>query len=165
MTTVLKLGGELLEDRAGDAIAAAAAIVRARRERRRWSSCMAAAARSTPSCARAATTPQFVDGLRVTDAAALDAVVAVLAGRTNTALVAALGAPAAARSGSPARTAASALCEQRAGVHDGRRRDVSISGSSGSPTAMTPSLLHGSAVARLRAGRREHRRHARAARC
>ena len=34
----------------------------------------------------------FVDGLRVTDDAALDAVVSVLAGRTNTALVAAIGA-------------------------------------------------------------------------
>jgi acetylglutamate kinase len=33
-----------------------------------------------------------VDGLRVTDAAALDAVVSVLAGRTNTAFVAAIGA-------------------------------------------------------------------------
>lgn len=36
--------------------------------------------------------PHFVDGLRVTDEAALDAVVCVLAGRTNTALVAAAGA-------------------------------------------------------------------------
>ena len=37
-------------------------------------------------------TPAFVDGLRITDEAALDAVVSVLAGRTNTALVAAIGA-------------------------------------------------------------------------
>jgi len=36
--------------------------------------------------------PQFVDGLRVTDSAALDVVVSVLAGRANTALVAAIGA-------------------------------------------------------------------------
>lgn len=36
--------------------------------------------------------PRFVDGLRITDAAALDAVVAVLAGKTNTTLVAAVGA-------------------------------------------------------------------------
>ncbi|HEY0873655.1 MAG TPA: acetylglutamate kinase, partial [Vicinamibacterales bacterium] len=34
--------------------------------------------------------PHFVDGLRVTDAAALETVVSVLAGRTNTAFVAAL---------------------------------------------------------------------------
>ena len=38
-------------------------------------------------------TPRFADGLRITDAATLDSVVAVLAGRTNTALVAAIGAP------------------------------------------------------------------------
>src|SRR4029453_8234836 len=36
--------------------------------------------------------PSFVDGLRITDAPALDAAVSVLAGRTNTALVAAIGA-------------------------------------------------------------------------
>ena len=36
--------------------------------------------------------PRFVDGLRVTDPAALDAVVCVLAGRNNTALVASIGA-------------------------------------------------------------------------
>jgi acetylglutamate kinase len=37
-------------------------------------------------------TPKFVDGLRVTDEPALDSVLSVLAGRTNTALVAAIGA-------------------------------------------------------------------------
>ena len=37
-------------------------------------------------------TPRFVDGLRVTDSAALDSVVSVLAGLTNTGLVAAIGA-------------------------------------------------------------------------
>ncbi len=36
--------------------------------------------------------PRFVDGLRITDEAALDTVVSVLAGRTNTAFVAAIGA-------------------------------------------------------------------------
>ena len=34
--------------------------------------------------------PKFVDGLRITDAAALETVVSVLAGRTNTAFVGAL---------------------------------------------------------------------------
>jgi acetylglutamate kinase len=37
-------------------------------------------------------TPRFADGLRITDGATLESVVAVLAGRTNTALVAAMGA-------------------------------------------------------------------------
>jgi acetylglutamate kinase len=90
MTTILKLGGELLDDNAAVA-SAAAAIVR-----------MAAAGplvvvhgggRAIDAEIRArGNTPRFVDGLRITDQAALDAVVSVLAGRTNTALVAAVGA-------------------------------------------------------------------------
>lgn len=90
MTTVLKLGGELLEDTAAIQ-AASAAIVR-----------LAAAGplvvvhgggRAIDAELRArGLQPRFVDGLRVTDAETLDAVVSVLAGRNNTALVAALGA-------------------------------------------------------------------------
>ena len=90
MTTVVKLGGELLEDSAA-IHAAAAAIVR-----------LAAAGplvvvhgggRAIDAELRArGLEPHFVDGLRVTDSDALDAVVSVLAGRNNTALVAALGA-------------------------------------------------------------------------
>lgn len=89
MTTVLKLGGELLED--GPALrCVAAAIVR-----------LAATGplvvvhgggRAIDAELRGrGQEPRFVDGLRVTDAAALDAVVSVL-GRTNTVLVAAIGA-------------------------------------------------------------------------
>jgi acetylglutamate kinase len=90
MTTVLKLGGELLEDAAA-LDAAARAIVRL--------------ASSGPLVivhggGRAIDAelrlkggePRFADGLRITDAPALDTVIAVLAGRTNTALVAAIGA-------------------------------------------------------------------------
>ena len=90
MTTVLKLGGELLEDAAA-VNAAAQAIVR-----------MAASApvvvvhgggRAIDAELRArGETPRFVDGLRITDQAALDTVVSVLAGRTNTSFVAAIGA-------------------------------------------------------------------------
>ena len=90
MTTVLKLGGELLEDAAA-MNAAAQAIVR-----------MAASApvvvvhgggRAIDAELRArGETPRFVDGLRITDQAALDTVVSVLAGRTNTSFVAAIGA-------------------------------------------------------------------------
>ena len=70
--------------------------------------------------------PRFVDGLRVTDADALDAVVCVLAGRTNTALVAAVGAPAARRSGSRARTRASACPVARRHVHGGSGEQVDL---------------------------------------
>jgi acetylglutamate kinase len=90
MITVLKLGGELLEDAAA-IHAAASAIVQ-----------LAAGGplvvvhgggRAIDAELRArGETPRFVDGLRVTDAAALDTVVCVLAGRNNTALVAAVGA-------------------------------------------------------------------------
>jgi acetylglutamate kinase len=90
MGTLLKLGGELLDDQPA-LRSAAAAIVR-----------LAATTplivvhgggRAIDAELRArGNTPAFVDGLRITDAAALDAVVAVLAGRTNTQLVAAVGA-------------------------------------------------------------------------
>jgi acetylglutamate kinase len=90
MTTVLKLGGELLED--GAAVRAAAqAIVR-----------LAATTplvvvhgggRAIDAELRArGQSPKFVDGLRVTDEATLDTVVSVLAGRNNTTLVAAIAA-------------------------------------------------------------------------
>jgi acetylglutamate kinase len=87
--TVLKLGGELLDDAAA-LRGAADAIVR-----------LAAAGplvvvhgggRAIDAELRArGESPKFVDGLRITDAATLDTVVAVLAGRNNTALVAAIG--------------------------------------------------------------------------
>ena len=87
--TVLKLGGELLEDAAA-VRSAAQAIVRL--------------AASTPvvvvhgggraidaELRAKGESPRFVDGLRITDQAALDTVVSVLAGKTNTTLVAAIG--------------------------------------------------------------------------
>lgn len=90
MPTVLKLGGELLDD-APALRRVASAVVR-----------LAGAGplvvvhgggRAIDAELRAqGHEPRFVDGLRVTDAAALAAVVSVLAGRTNTALVAAIGA-------------------------------------------------------------------------
>ena len=89
VTTVLKLGGELLDDASGIGSAAAAIVG------------LAASGplvvvhgggRAIDAELRARNQePRFVDGLRVTDAAALDAVVSVLAGRNNTALVAAIG--------------------------------------------------------------------------
>ena len=90
LTTLLKLGGELLEDAAAMR-AAAGAIATLARQRTAWSSCTAAAARSTPTC-----------GARQGAAASSTAcgsptrtrsrrVVGVLAGRINTAFVAALG--------------------------------------------------------------------------
>jgi acetylglutamate kinase len=90
LATVLKLGGEVLDDAAAMR-AAAHAVVR-----------LAASGplvvvhgggRAIDAELRArGESPRFVDGLRITDQAALDTVVSVLAGRTNTAFVAAIGA-------------------------------------------------------------------------
>lgn len=90
MTTVLKLGGELLDSAAAVA-AAAAGIVRLAAQGPLVVVHGGGRAIDAELKARGES-PRFVDGLRITDAAALDAVVAVLAGRNNTALVAALGA-------------------------------------------------------------------------
>ena len=88
--TVLKLGGELLED-AVAVNAAADAIVRL--AGREPLVVVHGGGRAIDAELKVrGLTPRFVDGLRVTDSAALDSVVAVLAGRTNTGLVAAIGA-------------------------------------------------------------------------
>lgn len=90
MLTVLKLGGELLEDAAALKIAAAAIVRLASREP---VVVVHGGGRAIDAELRARNiTPQFVDGLRITDAATLESVLAVLAGRTNTSLVAAIGA-------------------------------------------------------------------------
>lgn len=90
MTTVLKLGGELLEDAAAIESVARALV---RLADRGPLVVVHGGGRAIDAELRArGEEPRFVDGLRVTDAAALDAVVCVLAGRNNTALVAAIGA-------------------------------------------------------------------------
>ena len=90
MMNVLKLGGELLDDPAGIR-RSASAIVRAASGAPLVVVHGGGRAIDAELRVRGAE-PRFVDGLRVTDAVALDAVVSVLAGRNNTALVAAIGA-------------------------------------------------------------------------
>ena len=90
MSTVLKLGGELLEDAAA-VRASAVAIVRL--SKREPLVVVHGGGRSIDAELKMrGLMPRFADGLRITDSATLDSVVAVLAGRTNTALVAAIGA-------------------------------------------------------------------------
>lgn len=88
MTTILKLGGELLEDAAAMRIAAEGI------ERLADAGPVAVihgGGRAIDADLRArGKAPQFVDGLRVTDGDTLETVIAVLAGRINTAFVAAL---------------------------------------------------------------------------
>jgi acetylglutamate kinase len=89
VATVLKLGGELLEDAVAVRAAAAAIVRLAGREP---VVVVHGGGRAIDAELRVrGLTPRFADGLRVTDAATLDSVVGVLAGRTNTALVAAIG--------------------------------------------------------------------------
>jgi len=89
MITVLKLGGELLEDASAIASVAPALV---RLATRGPLVVVHGGGRAIDAELRArGQEPRFVDGLRITDAAALDAVVCVLAGRNNTALVAAIG--------------------------------------------------------------------------
>ena len=85
---MLKLGGELLDDAAA-IDGAAVAILRLASS----SSVVVVHGGGRAIDAelrRRGLTPRFADGLRITDAEALDAVVMVLAGRTNTQLVAAV---------------------------------------------------------------------------
>ena len=88
MATVLKLGGELLEDAAA-VRASAAAIVRL--SKREPLVVVHGGGRSIDAELKVrGLTPRFADGLRITDGATLDSVISVLAGRTNTVLVAAI---------------------------------------------------------------------------
>jgi acetylglutamate kinase len=88
LTTVLKLGGELLEDAAAVRDAAARVVRLASREQ---VAVVHGGGRAIDAELRSrGLTPRFADGLRVTDDDALDAVLTVLAGRTNTQLVAAV---------------------------------------------------------------------------
>jgi len=90
MLTVLKLGGELLEDAAATARAAAGV---ARLAADGPLAVVHGGGRAIDADLRArGLAPHFVDGLRVTDEATLDSVIAVLAGRINTTFVAMLGA-------------------------------------------------------------------------
>jgi acetylglutamate kinase len=90
VTTILKLGGELLED--APAMKAAAAGIAALRASGPVAVVHGGGRAIDADLKARGKAPLFVDGLRVTDADTLDTVVGVLAGRINTAFVAALNA-------------------------------------------------------------------------
>jgi acetylglutamate kinase len=88
LTTILKLGGELLEDAAAMKVAAEAIVALGQEGP---VAIVHGGGRAIDADLRArGKSPQFVDGLRVTDGDTLETVVAVLAGRINTAFVASL---------------------------------------------------------------------------
>jgi acetylglutamate kinase len=88
LTTLLKLGGELLEDAA--AMRAAAAGIAALRASGPVTVVHGGGRAIDADLKARGKSPAFADGLRVTDADTLDTVVSVLAGRINTAFVAML---------------------------------------------------------------------------
>ena len=90
MTTILKLGGELLEDAA--AMKTAAAGIAALGASGPLAVVHGGGRAIDADLKARGKAPRFVDGLRITDADTLDTVVAVLAGRINTSFVAALNA-------------------------------------------------------------------------
>ena len=83
--TFLKLGGELLEP--GDGLDAMLAAIAALAGRGPLAIVHGGGREIDAETARRGVTKQAVDGLRITDAATLEAVVAVLAGTVNTRLV------------------------------------------------------------------------------
>ena len=88
MSTLLKLGGELLEDAAAMKVAAGAIAALAAKGP---VAVVHGGGRAIDADLKArGQAPSFVDGLRVTDAETLNTVVAVLAGRINTTFVATL---------------------------------------------------------------------------
>jgi acetylglutamate kinase len=88
VTSVIKLGGELIE--AADTRARIAATIAGRAAAGRVVVVHGGGKAIDAELARRGITPRKVDGLRITDAATLEAVIAVLAGTANTALVASL---------------------------------------------------------------------------
>ena len=88
MITVLKLGGELLED--VEAMRRMAEAIRGLTLDGRVVVVHGGGRAIDADLRSRGLEPRFVDGLRITDEAALESVVAVLAGRTNTAFVGAL---------------------------------------------------------------------------
>jgi acetylglutamate kinase len=138
LITVLKLGGELLED-ASAVAAAATGIVR-----------LTAAGPLVvvhgggraidAELRRRGLTPRFADGLRITDGDTLDAVVTVLAGRTNTQLVAAVTAAGAKAVGLTGADAQLGLCAPAAPIRTQAGEIVDL-GLVGDPTSCNGAVL------------------------
>jgi acetylglutamate kinase len=138
LTTVLKLGGELLEDAAAVG-KAAAAIVRLAAQGRLV--VVHGGGRAIDAeLRRRGLTPRFADGLRITDGETLDAVVTVLAGRTNTQLVAAVNAAGAKAVGLTGADAQLGLCALAAPVRTQSGEIVEL-GLVGEPAACKTTLV------------------------
>ena len=138
MTTVLKLGGELLDDPAA-LLEAAKRIVRLSSPDRL--AVVHGGGRAIDAELRSrGLAPRFADGLRVTDPDALDAVVTVLAGRTNTQLVAAVNAAGGKAVGLTGADAQLGMCVRSAPVRTQAGEIVDL-GLVGEPTACNADVV------------------------
>ncbi len=138
MTTVLKLGGELLEDAA--ALRTAAAGVEALRTAGPLV-VVHGGGRAIDADLRArGAAPRMVDGLRVTDRETLSTVVGVLAGRVNTAFVAALGAAGVRAVGLTGADAAIGLADRAPALQSTRGESIDL-GFVGVPSAHASAQL------------------------
>lgn len=126
--TIVKLGGELLEP--GADLRALALALKAIAAEGPLVVVHGGGKEIDAECARRGITKVAVDGLRVTDAATLDAVVTVLVGAVNTRLVAALAAAGAHAVGLSGADASCVLVEKAAphAAVDGRHVDLGLVG-------------------------------------
>ena len=135
---MLKLGGELLEDE-GAVRQAAAAIVRLAVDGALI--VVHGGGRAIDAeLRRRGLTPRFADGVRITDEEALDAVIAVLAGGTNTRLVAAINAAGGRAVGLTGADARLGLCSRAAPVRTQRGETVDL-GLVGEPDAPDTAIV------------------------
>jgi acetylglutamate kinase len=138
LTTVLKLGGELLDDPAA-VQDIANRIVRV--QSRGTLAVVHGGGRAIDAELRKrGLTPRFADGLRVTDPDALDAVITVLAGRTNTQLVAAVNAAGAKAVGLTGADAQLGRCVRTAPIRTQSGEFVDL-GLVGEPTACNAEVV------------------------
>lgn len=147
MITVLKLGGELLED--ARAVRTAAMAIRRLAASSSVAVVHGGGRAIDAELRRRGLTPRFADGLRITDAETLDAVVTVLAGRMNTQLVAAMNAAGSKAVGLTGADAQLGLCAPAAPIRT-QAGDIVDLGLVGEPTScnagLLEELLHGGYV-------------------
>jgi acetylglutamate kinase len=138
LTTVLKLGGELLED--APALGSAAAAIVRLAARGPLVVVHGGGRAIDAELRRRGLTPGFADGLRITDADTLESVVMVLAGRTNTQLVAAVGAAGARAVGLTGADGRLGLCRRAAPIRTQAGATVDL-GLVGEPAAVDVRVL------------------------
>ena len=138
MTTVLKLGGELLDDTAAVTTAASAIV---RLSAKGPLVVVHGGGRAIDAELRTrGLSPRFADGLRITDAETLEAVVTVLAGRTNPQLVAAVTAAGGRAVGLTGADGKVGLCERAAPMRT-QAGEIADLGLVGEPSSLEANLV------------------------